>query len=77
MAEIKPFITKKNALDSKYRYSGKHITQKENETEKDFKKRVQHETYHFRLTNSKEDYTTIKDFCEKGNKRILIYIQIL
>lgn len=77
MAKIKPFIIKGNGLDNKYRFSNRAITQKKNEGEKDFLKRVQHETYHFRLTNNREDYTTLKDFDENGNKRVLIYIQVL
>jgi hypothetical protein len=77
MSEIKPFIEKGNGLFNKYKYSNKNITKKKEESEKDFLTRVEKETYLFRLVNNKEDYTTLKDFDENGNKRVLIYIQVL
>lgn len=72
---IKDFVTRNGK--NKFKYSNVHITQRENETDFDFKKRIQHETYHFRLANNKEDYLLVKDFNEKGFKRVLIYIEIL
>lgn len=73
---IKDYITRKDEND-KYRYSGVHITQKENESEFFFLKRVQHVTYHFRLAYNKDNYIVVKDFTEKGMKRVLIYIEII
>lgn len=77
MSEIKPFIEKGTGIFNKYKYSGKHITKIKEEDEKSFLTRVEKETYLFRLVNNKEDYTTLKDFDKEGNKRVLIYIQIL
>lgn len=77
MAEIKPFITKGNNLDNKFRYANKKIVAEPNEDEKRFRQRIENDTYHFILANPKEEIVKVKDFDKDGNKRVLIYVKVI